>query len=110
VIVRSNLPIGFLAAQIVHAAGESSNENLRPGTNAVVLSVLTEAALLLVERQLQKLGIAHVSIREPDAPYNGELTAIGLMPLADRSKVKPILSRLSLLGKERPKIQLGAMV
>jgi peptidyl-tRNA hydrolase len=52
VIVRSDLSIGFLAAQIVHAAGESSVSNLKSGTHAVVLSVRTEAALALIARQL----------------------------------------------------------
>lgn len=101
VVVRSDLPLGFLAAQIVHAAGESSPGNIDFGTNAVVLSVLTEAALAVIERQLQRAGIQHVAIREPDAPYNGALTAIGLVPIRDRSKVKPLLNKLPLLGKER---------
>lgn len=61
---------------------------------------MSEAALGLIDRQLQKLGIPHVAIREPDAPYNGALTAIGLVPLLDRSVVKPLLSRLPLLGRK----------
>lgn len=61
----------------------------------------SEAALLTVERELQRRGIAHVSIREPDPPHNGALTAIGLMPVRDRSAVKPTLARLPLLGAER---------
>jgi peptidyl-tRNA hydrolase len=101
VIVRADLPTGFLAAQVVHAAGESSPGNLDSGTNAVVLSVPDEAALLGIERRLQKEGVRHVAIREPDAPYLGALTAIGLVPLADKRRVKPILSSLPLLGKER---------
>ncbi|HEY2589036.1 MAG TPA: peptidyl-tRNA hydrolase [Tepidisphaeraceae bacterium] len=98
-IVRSDLPIGFLAAQIVHAAGESSGSKLEPGTNAIVLSVRTEAALAVVARQLETRGIPHVAVHEPDAPYRGALTAIGLAPVRDRALVKPILSKLSLFGK-----------
>lgn len=99
-MVRSDLPLGFLAAQIVHAAGESSPGNMPVNTNAVVLSVPDECSLHLLERQLQRAGVQHVSIREPDAPWNGALTAIGLMPIADRSTVKPLLTRLPLLGKK----------
>jgi peptidyl-tRNA hydrolase len=110
VIIRSDLPVGFLAAQIVHAAGESSQENLDSGTNAVVLSVKTEAALMVIERQLQKLGVRHVAIREPDPPYNGSLTAIGLMPLRDRSVVKSILSKLQLFGRESTEKKIAVVV
>jgi peptidyl-tRNA hydrolase len=99
VIVRDDLPLGFLAAQVVHAAGESSPGNIESGTNAVVLAVGSEPALLVIERALQRAGIRHVSVREPDPPYHGQLTAIGLCPVVDRSKVKPILSRLALLGR-----------
>lgn len=99
-MVRKDLPLGFLAAQVVHAAGESSPGNLDPGTNAVVLEVENESALVALERQLQRAGVCHVSIREPDPPWDGALTAIGLVPLTDRSVVKPILSKLPLLGKK----------
>jgi len=107
VIVRSDLPIGFLTAQIVHAAGESAPGNLNSGTHAVVLSVRSESALMLLERQFRRAGISHVAIREPDPPYNGALTAIGLAPLADRSMIKKIISRLPLFGREK---RLGAAV
>lgn len=53
---------------------------------------------MVIERQLQKIGIPHLAIREPDAPYNGALTAIGLVPVADRSRVKPVLAKLDLFG------------
>lgn len=85
----------------MHSAGESSNGDLKPGTNAVVLAVSNEAALLDVERKLSHAGIRHVSIREPDAPWNGALCSIGLMPLSDRTEVKKVLSSLPLYGKEQ---------
>lgn len=98
-IVRSDLPLGFLAAQVVHAAGESSPGNLDPGTNAVVLGARDEAELAALERKLQRAGVPHVAIREPDPPWNGALTAIGLIPIEDRSTVKRLLSSLPLLGR-----------
>lgn len=100
VVVRSDLPLGFLAAQVVHAAGESSPGALDHGTNAVVLSVPDESALAAVERRLQLAGVPHVAIREPDAPWDGALCAIGLVPLADRAPAKRVLSALPLLGRE----------
>jgi len=102
VIVRADLPIGFACAQIVHAAGESSPGNLSPGTNAVVLAARNEAELAALERKLAQAGIPHVAIREPDPPWNGALTAIGLVPTDDRRKLKPLLSSLPLLGKPAP--------
>lgn len=99
VVVRDDLPLGFLTAQVVHAAGESSPGDLHPGTNAVVLAVPNEAALLEIERKLSHAGIRHVAIREPDKPWNNALTAIGLVPVDDRSAIKRLLSTLPLLGR-----------
>ena len=93
------MPVGFLAAQVVHAAGESSPGNLPPHTNAIVLAVADEEELLAVALQLVREGIAHVAVREPDPPYHGALTAIGLAPVADRKAVKRVLSRLRLYEK-----------
>lgn len=100
-MVRSDLPLGFLAAQIVHAAGESSPGNLTTGTNAVVLSVPDEPALHLLKRRLQGAGVPHVSVFEPDEPWCGSMTAIGLAPVADRRQVRRLLEDLPLLGKEQ---------
>lgn len=101
VIVRRDLPIGFLAAQVVHAAGESSNGKILAGTNAVVLSASDESELRAIGRALNLAGVPNVQIHEPDAPYCGQMTAIGVCPVTDRRVVKPILSALPLLGKER---------
>ena len=103
VIVRKDLPPGFQAAQIVHAAGESSQGKLLPNTNAVVLSVDNENDLWWIAGQISIAGIAHVLIREVDPPYSGQYTALGIVPLGDRSRVKKIFSKLSLLGAEKKK-------
>lgn len=58
---------------------------------------------MVLEREFQRVGIPHVSVREPDVPYNGALTAIGLMPVADRSAIKRIVSKLPLFGREDKK-------
>jgi peptidyl-tRNA hydrolase len=98
--VRQDLPLGFLAAQVTHAAGESSPGGLKPGTNAVVLAVRSEAELAALDRRLAQEGVEHVTICEPDPPWNGALTALGLPPTADRGRLRPFLSSLPLLGKE----------
>ena len=101
ILVRSDLPVGFLAAQVTHAAGESSPGNLPHSTNAVVLAVPDEATLREYHARLERAGVAHVIIHEPDPPWLGQMTAIGLVPIADRRALKPLLSSLPLLGKER---------
>lgn len=123
--------LGITAAQITHAAGESFADFVRnacpkppdgwrctrePGhdgpcaavpivprtTIAVVLGVPNQRALLRVEKRLLDAGIRHVAVREPDAPWNGQLMTIGLWPIEDRWSAvdryrRPILSRLKLL-------------
>ena len=91
--------MGFQAAQIVHGAGESIRSPLPPETSAIVLEVRDESHLLTIAKQLQLHGVPHVLIREIDAPFTGQCTAIGVVPLTDRSKVKKIFSSLPLLGK-----------
>lgn len=96
VIVRRDLPLGSLAAQIVHAAGESSlGPDLPPDTRAVVLAAKNELHLVKIEYELIQHGIPHRAIREPD--QNDELMAIGIVPVADRSIVKPVTKKLRRL-------------
>lgn len=95
VVVRTNLPPGVLAAQLVHAAGESSRGDLKEGTFAIVLGVPNEASLIAVRTRLSLAGVEHVTIHEPDAPYRGSLMAIGVRP-ALKSQVRRHLSELPL--------------
>lgn len=99
-IVRADLPIGFLAAQIVHAAGESSPGALPLDTNAVVLSVPGEPELVALEAQLRARGLDVHAVREPDAPWNGALTCLALPP-APRSVHRKHLSALPLFARVR---------
>lgn len=95
-IIRADLPLGVLAVQLIHAAGESSGQ-VPSGTYAVALAARNETHLKLIEEKLQEHGIPHAAVREPDAPWNGALMAIGIEPTADRSSVHPITKRLKLL-------------
>lgn len=95
--MRADLPRGVLAAQVVHAAGESSPGALPPNTTAVVLSVRSEAHLERIEARLVAGGVAHRAIREPDAPWQGALMAIGICPVADRGPLRAYTRGLQLL-------------
>lgn len=46
-------------------------------------------------------GIAFHPIVESDAPWSGQLVAIGVVPVQDRSQIKKIVSRLPLYGKQK---------
>lgn len=95
VVVRSDLPPGVLAAQIVHAAGESSPGNLPESTHAVVLAVPGEEALERIFVRLVRSQVAFKAICEPDAPWNGQMMAIGLVP-APKSVLRRVLSDVPL--------------
>lgn len=104
------MPVGFQAAQIVHAAGESIKEILPTNTHAVVLAVDNEVRLWDLASKLQLAGIPHIEIREVDPPYTGEVTAIGIVPLKDRTIVRKIFSNLPLLGNnKRDRVKSGGV-
>jgi hypothetical protein len=98
IVVRADLPMGVIAAQIAHAAGESSRGDLGPGTFAVVLAVADQAALELEASRLVGRGVELVQIREPDAPYDGALMALGLRP-GLRSALRRHLANLPLFRR-----------
>jgi peptidyl-tRNA hydrolase len=84
------------AAHIVHAAGESSSGALPKDTHAVVLTVKGEPELQALAQRLERAGVPHVLIDEPDAPFFGQATAIGIVP-ARKEAVRRQLSSLPLL-------------
>lgn len=94
--MRSDLERGIQAAQMVHAAGESSPGGLPSGTHVVVLSTKDEGELRDVARRLALAGVAHVCIEEPDAPHLGALMAIGCVP-GRKESLRRHLSSLPLL-------------
>jgi hypothetical protein len=82
VIVRADLTLGLLAAQVVHAAGESAVLRAPPeGTHAVVLAAMDEAELLRVRDDLLGASVPHVAVVEDEAPFTGALMALGVAPL-----------------------------
>jgi hypothetical protein len=85
-----------MVAMVVHAAGESSDGQILPGTHAVALAAESEIQLLALEKRLISQNISHVAIREPDAPWHNQLMAIGIAP-CDRSLIRKEVSQLPLI-------------
>jgi hypothetical protein len=94
--VRADLPRGLQAAQIIHAAGESSPGDLPSGTHAVCLVVPGEKELTELETKLRHAGIKHSTIIESDSPYTAQRMAIGCAP-AGREVLRRYLSAFPLL-------------
>lgn len=100
--MRLDLSPGLQAANLIHAAGESSPGNLPQGTFAVALTARDEAELRTLHDRLEASGIEHVQISESDGAHAGQLMAIGVRP-GVREGLRPHLSSLPLLrgGKMR---------
>ena len=91
--MRSDIPIGQQVAQVVHAAGESSDPRPCPGSIAVALHARDEDHLLEIAAALDRAGIRHCHVVEDD----GRLMAIGVNPTRDRAAVRKVLSSLPLV-------------
>jgi peptidyl-tRNA hydrolase len=78
ILVRRDLPFGVTLAQVAHAAAESNN--LAGHCTVAVLGVRNENRLKKISYKLKSKEVAHVDIREPDAPWNGQLMAVGVVP------------------------------
>lgn len=95
-ITRADLPTGIQAAMLIHAAGESSPGKLPPHTYAIALTCPNEQDLDELSHRLFLEGIPHKRILESDAPFNGQLMALGLKP-DWRKSLRKHLSHLPLL-------------
>jgi peptidyl-tRNA hydrolase len=72
--------VGIAFAQVVHAAGESSNGKLKPGTYAVALSVESEQQLRSLADELEAKGVPVHRVEESHGKYAGQLMALGIAP------------------------------
>lgn len=97
-MVRSDIPFGNQAAQLVHAAGESAPGPVPVGTYAVALSARDESQLVAISCALSRAGIGHHRVIEGDAPHEGQLMAIGVPP-CPKKVVKGVLGSLPLVGR-----------
>jgi hypothetical protein len=82
-----------MAAQIVHAAGESSPGDLPSGTYAIVLQ---HDDLVDLSADLRSQGIRHKAITENDGEFAGRITAIGCVP-CPREHLRRYFSSFPLL-------------
>jgi hypothetical protein len=67
-----------------------------PIVYAVALHAASEQELLELEARLVEAKIHHAAIREPDAPWNGQLMAIGIHP-RPREDLKRFTRRFQLV-------------
>jgi hypothetical protein len=91
--------VGLAFAQVVHAAGESSDGTLAPGTYAVALGVPDEPALKALADHLESLGVPIHRVEEATGKYAGQLMALGVEP-GPKSERGRHLSHLPLLKAE----------
>ena len=98
ILIRKDLDLEDITPQVGHAAAESARlaPSMPKNTHIVILQVPDEATLFAYLEKLTCAGLALCAIFEPDPPYSGQLTAIGIEPQA-RSKPRKILSNLPLL-------------
>lgn len=97
IVVRKANAVGVTVCQAIHAATECLRDvPVTMDTNVVVLEAEDGAALVSLSERLTAAGIHHVLIREPDPPYNGAATAVGVEP-QDRDAVRPYMSTFKVL-------------
>lgn len=88
---------GVLACQAIHAATECLRElPVRNDTHLGVLVAEKAEDLEQLSARLTEAGIHHVLIREPDPPYHGAPTAVGIEP-QDRDAVRAHVAHFKAL-------------
>lgn len=93
-IIRADLPTGLKGAMLIHAARESSvGIPHNPHEYAIALQARDESHLEEISFMLFREGIAHRRIIESDAPWTGQLMALGISP-ALRDPIRRLLSSL----------------
>ncbi len=95
-IVRRDLPLGLIGANIQHAAYESGDGSIIEHLHAVTLTCTDEDALRKLWERLKAAGVRHCAIVECDGEHAGQLMAIGCAP-GERRIFEKLLSSLPLL-------------
>lgn len=68
-----------------------------PHTHVVVLEAATSQDLERLAEELTVASVPHVIIHEPDAPYDGAATAVGIAPTYRRELIKPFVAKFPVL-------------
>lgn len=99
-VVRTDIPVGLAMAQLLHAAGESSDGNLKPGTYAVALTGGDGKNLEVLANNLEHFKVPIHRVVESHGKYAGQLMAIGVQP-GPKSVRGKYLSNLPLIDMYR---------
>jgi len=87
---------GVAAAQAAHAATQSlQNVPVDERLHVVILVCESSAELEQLGSDLKLVGIPHSVVHEPDEPYNGAATAVGIAPM-DRLLVQSFVAHLKV--------------
>lgn len=88
---------GVAAVQAAHAASEAIQSlPVPPDTHVCVLVANSQDVIRDAAVRLEFAGLRIAKVIEPDPPYNGAITAIGV-EITDRERVQPILANLKPL-------------
>lgn len=117
IIVRRDLPLGLVLANVAHAAGESfyrlaqlasfellDLEGFEPAeTIAIVKGARNEGRLKKLRDALVAEDVPHSLITETDGEYAGQAMAIGVVPVSKGTSVKyrALLNDFQLLQELR---------
>ena len=96
IIVRKDLPVGVMAAMVVHAAGRTGSK-VADYAHAVVLQVNDGESVVDLASKLAKASVEHLMILENEEPWNGAPMAIGIPPMEATAPLRKILKNLKLL-------------
>jgi len=107
IIVRRDMPLGVVCAQVTHAAGESFyafGDHVgfsfdTTGTTAVVLGARDEKQLNYYMRRLMKAWIHAIMITENAGQFANKDTAIGVWPTVERAAVFKVLKKLNPISE-----------
>lgn len=118
IVVRRDLSLATLLVMVAHAAGESfyalgprssvkehavSNGEVAGSspaggstfdpaeTRVVILGARNEHKLDRLQMSLRHHDVPFIAVHEPDAPWHGQLMAIGLLP-GDAEQLRPLLN------------------
>lgn len=89
---------GAAASQAIHAATESLRSLPVPeDTHAAILEADTSEDLASLADGIAAAGFKVAVIREPDAPYNGAITAVACEPF-ERDRIRGLFDGFAPLG------------
>lgn len=99
ILCRLDAEVGKMMAQAVHAAEYSTPHPIPDNMNAVILGIPNKEELFKIGQELTALDINHTCIYEPDPPFLGEMTAIGVSPIYKTEITERIFRKYKLYRK-----------